>query len=261
MNTKRTLAWCSFALLYAWLSFVPTQALDAAQLHAILVADTLDATIGEDVKVDLKKMQSAVKEIAKQTDLTLDPIIVTGRETSPSKLLARLDSVTIDADDVVVFFYSGHGYRTPSKGKSPWPNLAFSQSENGVDYAFVAQKLLDRSPRFLLAIADVCNSVIPDELAPTLVRKMIPKPVSLDKIRENYRNLFLYSSGAIVVASSEPGEYSWATPNGSLYTLAFLQELSTEVHTVGTANWLDLLGRVTVDLEQDQHPVYYINVF
>lgn len=251
-----------YLIFFIFLTVVPyISILEAASLHAIIVGDTLDESIGDGAAVDVQKMRYAVQQIAKNTKLSLKQDILAGKNTTPTKLLAKVNKLKIKNDDVILFFFSGHGYRTPSKDNNiPWPNLSFSQLDQAVEFEFITQKLEQFKPRLLLAITDVCNNVIPDAFAPLLVHKADEKPISSTKIVENYRELFLRTSGTLLIASSRPGEYSWATSRGSLFTLAFLQQLEKEVKTTGIANWQNLLGRAANALQDTQHPVYYIQL-
>ena len=247
--------------IFFLLAFGAPTSIKAASLQAIIVADTFDLSIGDGASADLQKMRYAIQQIAKQTKLALKQDIIAGKNATPAKLLAKLNKLKIKNNDVIIFFFSGHGYRTPSKNdNNPWPNLAFSQVDQAIEFDFIIQKLEQLQPRLLLAISDSCNNVIPDAFAPILIHKAAEKLPSPNKVSENYRELFLHTSGTLLIASSQPGEYSWATSKGSLFTLAFLQQLDQEAKTTGIANWQDLLGRAANSLQDTQHPVYFIQL-
>jgi hypothetical protein len=259
MNKNRRYVIFYFVNVFLFFLMVSASILEAANLQAIIVADTLDLSIGDGASVDLQKMRFGIQQIAKQTKLTLKQDIIAGKSATPTKLLSKLNKLKIKSDDVIIFFFSGHGYRVSSQDNSkPWPNLAFSQVDQAIEFDFIIQKLEQLHPRLLLAITDSCNNVIPDAFAPVIIHKASEKPLAATKISENYRELFLNTSGTLLIASSQPGEYSWATSSGSLFTLAFLQQLDQEVKTAGIANWQDLLGRTANALQGTQHPVYYI---
>lgn len=249
-----------FALFLACAA-APASILEAASLHAIIVADTLDDTIGEYTKVDVNNMRAAMDKIARQTKLKLKMEIISGKNVTPTIVLNKLNKLSIKPDDVVVFFYSGHGYRTPSKGDVLWPNLFFSKTETGVDFKFISDKLTKQNPRLLLAIVDVCNNVIEDIEAPRLVQKIaLTKAKTDNQIKNNYRQLFLNTRGVILIATAEPGEYSWIAPEGSLFTLAFLRFLDEEVRSTDTPTWENILANAALSLQDTEHPIYDLNL-
>lgn len=231
-----------------------TIALDAATLHSVIVADTTDESIGDSTAVDLSMMRKETVKIAHYTGLRLRETILQGRYVEPHALLKVIDKLKVKSDDVVVFYFSGHGFRSESKGDNPWPNLYFSLKGEGVDLTLVKEKLEEKNPRFILAIADVCNSEIPDLLSPPLVFKMFRYSNDEEVMKANYRTLFLETEGTLIVSSSEVGEFSWGTSSGGLFTLAFLQSLDSAIRSSEYPNWEAILTRAYELVSEDQHP-------
>jgi hypothetical protein len=239
---------CSFSLL------------EGANLHAIIVADTKDRSIGRSVNQDLLNMKSIASKIAKNTSLKLKSSVLSSKNASPSKLLACVKKLKVGKDDVVFFYFSGHGYRTASKGNIPWPNLEFSSLNKAVEFELITKKLSEKKPRLLLAIADACNGLIADAWAPLVVYKSAEKALAKDQIQENYKKLFLKTKGRILITSSESGELSWCGSDGSLYTNAFLRQLQSVVSSLQTPSWENLLGWASLMISDEQHPYYEINI-
>lgn len=61
-----------------------------------------------------------------------------------------------------------------------------------------------------------------------------------------------------MIASSEAGEYSWATAQGGLFTVAFLQELGKAVKSTEYPNWDLILGESYEKVSHSQHPLWDI---
>lgn len=232
---------------------------EAADLISVIVADTQDDSIGDSTVADLYKMQSLMSKIAKNTDLNLRQITIIDFNAVPKKMLENLNALKVNEDDVVIFYFSGHGYRTPSKGESIWPNLYFSLRDEGVEYEKVVNLLQNKKPRLLITMADVCNNVISERSAPYLVRALFRRVDSTDAASENYRRLFLETNGLIRVTSAKIGEFAWATQIGGLFTVAFIKSMESEVSSTVPADWGSILDRASYDLyKDDQHPVYVI---
>ena len=222
---------------------------EGSEVIAILCCDTLAAGIESATDQDLKNMHEEAHRIAINTKSYLREILFTGEDLVPDKVLAALNGLTCKRDDMILFYFSGHGYRTSAKEGNPWPNLFFTASSEGVDYETIEKILLTKRPRFLLAIADCCNNYV-DKGArkPCLVKS------ASSRIRLNYKELFKDSKGAILITSSQAGEYSWCNSSGSVYTCAFVDSIQDEVLKSKRVSWDALLKRATLGVASFQKP-------
>lgn len=262
-STKKILT----ALLLSAPLCLPTVA-QAANLISIIVADTKDITIGNTVKVDFDNMRNTISEVAKYTQLNSIEINLEGNETTPTNLLKKLEDLTIDPDDVVVFYFAGHGYHLLSEQNgSPWPNLYFCLNGQGVHYDTVFNDLEKKNPRLLLSIADVCNNLLPDNRAPLRARALIFEETP-EYVREhNYKQLFLEATGSIRIASASVGEFSWGGPNGGVFTRSFIKSIKDSVKSTNGIDWNSILDEsynqttlLTSKKNSTQHPYFEINI-
>lgn len=246
------------AMTMLLLAVVQPSFVNAANLHAILVGDTVTDDIGTSVVNDLTLFQAEMQKVSKQTGLKLKKTVMDGKTLRAETLINQVEKLSVRPNDVIVFYFSGHGYRTNSK-ENPWPNLYISTEDVGVDFSLIVQELSNKHPRLLVSIADVCNNVIPDLFAPpTTMSLMSAAPKKVDFVKLNYRLLFLQTKGVITIASSKAGEYSWSTDLGGLYTRAFFESLEREVHGSTTANWQSILDRAAYTIHEDQTPIYNV---
>ncbi|MCB1119638.1 MAG: caspase family protein [Chlamydiia bacterium] len=228
-----------------------------ATIHAIIGADTNASDIGESVFVDEMQISDELHNIASHTGLTLKLTILDGDRCSPYTLFSELKKLDIKSDDVVLFYWSGHGFRTYDKGNTnPWPNLYFTEYSKGVDLKGVFDKLKAKHPRLLIAMADTCNSFT--SWGPSMVRKA-PRPfVSPETVTRNYRELFLNTRRHIIASSSKPGEYSFGNNyDGGLFTSSFLSNFSREIHSNAIPNWDHVFSQSASHLNS-QHPQWLI---
>lgn len=249
-------------LLLGWLLlmatvFLPAQS-DAATLHAVIVADTTDTSIGGSTALDFENVRREMQKISFYTGLNLRETTFRGRDAVPENVLGKINQLEIKEEDVVIFYFSGHGYRTPSKGDVPWPNLYFSTTGTGIDYALIGEKLEARHPRFLMVIADACNNVVSDWFSPPLIKKSFMMMSPESNMERNYRKLFLEVKGVVMITSSKAGEYSWATERGGYFTLAFLYHLTNAVKFGSDVDWFTILDLASTQIERDQHPDFQI---
>ncbi len=197
----------------------------AATLHALLVIDTDDQNIGRMVARDLAIMGDEVQRIAQATGLTLSDRVYKGRDFTRKNAMDAVRSMAPGGDDVVLFYYSGHGFRTKKKN-TRWPYLYFhNKPPDPVDFGWVVDELSGKGARLTIVLTDSCNNVVNVQIRET--QKALPRDAT--KAAAGYRELFLNYRGIIAAASSIPGETSTATSSGSLFTLSFLKAVRGEV--------------------------------
>ncbi len=123
----------SFLLLMALFIIFPKW-LSATTLHAILIGDTNDSKIGRSVEVDLGKIANMLRSIedATKTKLVLNSILVMGSDIASGrgydKVTEVIAGLQVKADEVVIFYYSGHGINEIP----PWPSMGV-EGRMGVD--------------------------------------------------------------------------------------------------------------------------------
>lgn len=266
MNKLRQIIVVGFLTLTATISF---SAYAAANLISIITADTKASNIGPSVVADFNSMRTEMQTVANYSGLSLKEVLIQGKSTTPANLIKQLDSIQANPDDVIVFYYSGHGFRTESKNPSPWPNLYFSLTNEGMEYEYIMHKLLEKKPRFLITIADVCNSFWPNDYSPKMAPRGMKVPGNQEKVRTNIKHLFLDDAGMINITSAKISETAWGNDDGGRFTHAFINNLTKETETASVASWNHLLKEAAKEVTQEttrahshvkpQHPYYELN--
>jgi len=226
------------------------QSVFAAKIIPVIIADTNDKDIGKECVSDIKIMKAFVADVKKYTDLPGKPIVINGDNVEPGYMLDQLEKLNVEEDDVLLFYFSGHGYRTFWKLFSPWPYLFFSTDNIGLKYDDVMKMLRLKEPRLLITFADVCNKSVPLMFAPPVYKKAI----DTEQLRANYRHLFLESRGTIYVTSAKRGEYAWGVEQGAVYTLAFLQSFGEFISLGRLPVWQEIMDRAA---ELTDNTIYY----
>lgn len=237
-----------FSLLMIYLfCTVNFESLQGMTLHTVLVCDTLDTSIGSSTQADCHQVRLFAQEIAKKTNMKLKETVLQDRQVRPKLLFKALENLKFESDDVVLFYFSGHGYRSVAKGKDVWPFLYFSVVDRGVDFTKLTKELRNKHPRLLLAIADCCNNVIPQDYLPLMATRaffLAPK-ITTDLEQQNLTRLFVETQGTFITSSSIPGQYSWGGASGGLFTYSFIHNLKQELLDA-EASWEHLFAK-TVD--------------
>lgn len=212
----------------------------AATLHAVLVADTNDASIGTSVGIDHKRLQSLVKSISDNTGLSLKVQAITGDQLSLASVNQAINGVSASSEDVVLFYWSGHGY---SAGESQFPTMGLKTGTLGL--LAVKETLGRKNPRLLIVVGDTCNK-------PSGSRGE-EVPSARDEKPENYRELFLKYRGTIIASGSKRGQYSYGSPqSGGFFTNALLSSLSKELASSSKPSWETLMKRAETPINVGQ---------
>lgn len=225
---------------------------EAANLVGVIVANTLPREFNIGREHDIQNMLYEMDSIAQLTGLSFTPYIFI-HENYNSELLDNLEKITINDDDVVFFFYSGHGYREYDKDPviNPWPNLEITLEEKGIDHQVINEIFEEKNPRLLLSIVNSCNTKVHRQIE--LVKRkqtfMVDPPQFENNLKElKYRLLFLETRGKIIASSSIPGQVSYRDrETGSIYLNSLLDVIHEESKHEEITTW-EVIFQRTSDL-------------
>lgn len=197
-------------------------------LHLILVANTLDKKIGKTCETDKKNVLDLFKEIASYLGIVFIPTVISDENFSRTTVLEALNKLSPSPNDIVVFYYSGHGYN--SKSNFPNIDLRYKSSldvggENAMNMEEIYNYILAKKARLNLVISDCCNNEISDATneiadAPSL------RSTSVGWSKINAMNLFLKVNNSIVMTAASKGQLSAGNINdGGFFTSNFLDNI------------------------------------
>jgi len=221
-----------------------------ATLHLIIIADTLDNKIGQSVAVDSRNFQDFFQSVvnSSQGKIFLNKIVLEGRDITRNNLIATLNFVAprIKANDIVVFLYSGHGYRMQTKS-SKWPYL--NTREYATDFDEVITILKSSNSRQFIAIADCCNSFIDRGIR---TAKYLKSPESFSY--QDIERMFLLPKTKIAASGSKVGQFSSGDDvDGGYFSAAFISNLRKSLLS-SDGNWDKVFtGAVSVVSQRTQN--------
>lgn len=198
------------------------------KLHAILVGDT-DSNLSEGVAENLSKMNNLLGSITQFGKITVTKVEVRDQNFACARILSAIERLQVRPDDVVMFYYAGHGFRRDAtQTRFPEFDCQRTRDNRKLDMNAVVTRLEAKKPRLLLAIADACNEKTRSDAVPA--RAPTGQP---DDRRRGLRKLFLGYQGRLVMSGAVPGEFAWYMTSGTLlggfFTNQFVSALNGEV--------------------------------
>lgn len=252
-----------------------------AKLHFIIVAATLDPRIGYSVQKDVVNISSQMKDVATFLNLGYNYVEVSGAKFGKAGVETAINNLKPGANDIVIFYYSGHGYSAETKADEQFPQFDLRQSR--FDDIFVAtmnasevlNKIKAKNARLNLVITDCCNSnlglVKPEGKNFALTAKSL-----MDWEKSFCYDLFMKSKGSIIATAAKKGQYAYGNTDVGGYftsnlitsmekymskfqtTLPTWQQIIAEAQT--STITLSMSNLCTANTSCRQDPVFAVNV-
>ena len=260
-------------ILWGFILILPT---NSQTPHAIIFANTKcpgeepgSMGIGPSVTCDYQRMKIEFETMASFLNYKKD---FQWYEGSPNhfcrtNLESALNNLSCGKDDIVIFYYSGHGGRSPKETQDPFPWMQlvvdpYHTPWNASQYysqSQVLKRIEAKQPRLSIVLGDLCNS-----LSNAIPQKDVPEMKGATKISKApcdfYKDLFLKVKGSIISSSSRPGETSAAFSDGGAFTICFTEALQIMVSNNMEPDWETLLEgtkiRTSKVTQGKQNPIY-----
>ncbi len=217
----------------------------AQTLYAILAADTKDPILARPCTYDVAVMHRQLVQVATAIGYQLNEQLISDDDFGRKQLDRALLSITPQPDDILLFYYSGHGYNLTGRADR-FPILRLdkklSNTSRNPGLLTIHTLLKHKKARLCITLGDCCNAIA-STVRGQPTKRVLPKPLVLtnDSLNAAYRNLFLNVTGDALIASSVPPQRALAHPDsGSFYTRAFDEALDMASQRP-TLSWASLL--------------------
>jgi Caspase domain len=208
------------------------------KLILVIVANTHDPVIGKGCRIDIKSIRQMFKKLCHHMKFEFIELLVMGAHYSKKNVTDAIDSLKPDDNDVVVFYYSGHGFSYRKERDKRFPQIDLRSNpasnkiavinENTRNLMELFKTVKRKGARFNIVIGDCCNNTIrftrnfkTDDDTLKLMKR---KRMAIDK--EMCNHLFCDYTGSILVAAADKGQFAVSDFKlGSLFTLNFTNGL------------------------------------
>ncbi|MEO7445625.1 MAG: caspase family protein [Ferruginibacter sp.] len=226
------------------------------KMFLLMVANTNDPTIGTSAATDLNNITTLFTSVARNLGISkIIPLTVSGNNYGKPAMeatLATLERLNPSPIDIVVFYYSGHGFRLKTD-KSEYPRMSFRTASNranrevgdNIPLEDVYNRIHALKPRVCLVLGDCCNADI--YANPVFGTDMI-KPKGGGTLGnfnfESAKKLFLPTLPlSILVGSVKKDHLSLGHPAiGGYYTHFFTSELEKNLWGYYSSSLLSFAG-------------------
>lgn len=195
-------------------------------VHTVIFGDTNDKSIGSGVSANVRNFSEWAGRISNALEAegySSKNYTFTGSDCNKDKLLGFVNNLDCN-DDIVLFYYGGHGGRSVGDS-SEFPRMCLGSSDPSrfVPVSELQETLAAKSPFFTIILSDCCNSFYDGDLPQSMMMPMCDQPASPKYSSERIRQLF-GNKGTIVGTGATKGEYGWINSlRGGFFTTSFLE--------------------------------------
>jgi Caspase domain len=219
----------------------------AQTLHVISVADIHNFDMGDWFRINSDRVETSAKYLATASELKLKFTRITSPKPqiiACQAILASVDALQIQPDDVVLFHYSGHGFRPEDQRDStnifPWFACDdFPPQGKTPNLMDVHTALLQKHARLTITIADACNDYLEGGGTPKMAKI---------EHRDLVKAMFRQFRGNLVMSGAKPGLSSYYFTTGGLFTNQLMDALESPLEGPIPKLWEQAIERAMVPI-------------
>ncbi len=230
----------TYRLMFIIIFLAFFQSLNAQTFHAIFVADTKDPKIGSSCQKDLIDMNLKIAKVASSLRMSYNPMVISDSRFGKTALDSVINNLQCEANDVIFFLYSGHGY-TVQDIPNLFPLMMLKDDNNfGLDEVHLKLKL--KNARLCVTLGDCCSEISPKVLPP-MVQPLDTRGIDVAEDVYILSQLFVKTDGDVLICSTQKGELAAGQKTyGGFYTYAWLEALTFAEASNNDITWESLLN-------------------
>lgn len=242
---------------------------DNFKIHAIVFCNTNDKNIGESCQSDQERFVQELGLIETAIGCEEEWKVFVGDDCNKPNLERTINELNCGPNDVVFFYYSGHGVHAGADPADGWlPQMCLNyesyDQDKFVPVTYVRDRLAAKGARLSLILTDCCNKdanwVSVKGFLSLQGEAPSTKGINVSKLKK----LFHESRGTVMATSSKRGQVSYGPKQGGCFSVAFWEEMAKVEQGLGEASWKSLLEatkkRTLQSTSQRQEPAYKVEV-
>ncbi len=215
---KKHILFLFFLILFG---LFESQKVHGQKLHAIIFADDGSSDGRQNDRMeDLKNLKKMMYDISKYAELELNLIVNTGVSFNSIKLSQAIRDIKVDNDDVVLFYYNGHG---ANEKRDKWPSISLN---NGLlSLSDIHKALCASNAKLIISVGDCCNNFMNGLNENKPFSEYV---YNNEKVEIGFKQLFKNFSGRknIILSASSQGQFSYSDLKlGAIFGISFRESL------------------------------------
>ncbi len=195
--------------------------------------------------------------------------IYDGLNCTKSNVMKAIDELQVVPEDIVIFYYSGHGGRALNDD-DPFPQMCLTEGpSNYIPATLVRNMILRKKPRLTVVLTGCCNSEGSEISIKSVYVQGQNYTVQKEKNHKYYKKLFIDNTGWVQMTSSRAKEYSYTGDGGSFFCHVFWTVMNGVGEGMIDADWnilcknvQEYVSSIAIHAENGiayQHPDYRVN--
>jgi hypothetical protein len=219
------------------------------RMHVIIVANTTDSAVGGNSKKGMDNAETVFSEIAETMGIKTRITKIFGSNFGREAVVRALNQLNPASQDIVVFYYIGHGFRLASTtSPNPLMDLRSNNYEDYVKFAMsiddVYRQIRSKGARLNIVLSDCCNWDVGKPL-PYGRPDLQPRDSGLDFDVDKCKALFLPSiRTSILGVAADKNQLSVSNPSlGGFFFHYFSTMVKQGISksSSGMPNWVQIL--------------------
>ena len=201
-------------------------------MHLLLVAATKDESIGESVTTDVNLVKKNFSGIAKKLGIAYKETIIAGDDFEKSNIQKAVSRLSVGSNDVVIFVYSGHGFRfDDDTDEHPRMYLTYDGDLNEnteISTTELYNEITAKKARLTIFLTDCCNSKVGVQRAEVESVAFGTRAANNNMDINKLRALFVEESGTIRATAAKPGQYARCDASGGFMLTSILNNIKAQ---------------------------------
>lgn len=248
------------AFMFLMLLGVMAAQVQAKTIHWLTFIDTTDPNVGETDqntrKILYARWIDLVNASLKEQGYDVNIIDIYGTKTTPENCKNIINDFDCSSEDIVVFYYVGHGTENTGTSKFPLMLMGSSDVPKFIPHDWVHNKLKSLHPRLTVTISMCCNARqgAPGRIAPTFSPNYGNAYID-QAMSESIKKMFLDYTGDIQITSATAPESSWGCNSNigltDFFTLNLLIQFNQQLPKNSNPSWGSMMEQIKSGVSRD----------